>query len=85
MTKTEFIAALATKQGIPKTEATILLANFKEVLTTALSTGEPVILGADFGTFKPVTRTGTMPVTNKPYSSKSVKFTLVAQFKRSLN
>ena len=46
---------------------------------------QEVNLGSDFGTFKPTERSGTVPGTTKLYSSKSVKFSVSAPFKRDLN
>ena len=85
MTKKDFIKELATKQEITQVEATKQLDAFKSVIKSGLLAGEDVSLGSDFGTFKPTERHGTVPGTTKLYSSKSVKFSVSAPFKRDLN
>ena len=85
MTKKDFIKELATKQEITQVEATKQLDAFKSVIKSGLLAGEDVSLGSDFGTFKPTERSGTVPGTTKLYSSKSVKFSISAPFKRDLN
>ena len=85
MTKKEFIKAFAEKQGISQVEATKQLDAFKDIISNALLAGEEVSLGSDFGTFKPTSRSGTIPGTTKAYNSKSVKFVVSAPFKRDLN
>ena len=85
MTKKDFIKELATKQDITQVEATKQLDAFKSVIKSGLLAGEDVSLGSDFGTFKPTERSGTVPGTTKLYSSKSVKFSVSAPFKRDLN
>lgn len=85
MTKKEFIKALAEKQGISQVKATELLQDFKVIIKNELLAGNEVTLGSDFGTFKPTSRSGKVPGTNKPYTSKSVKFVVSAPFKRDLN
>ena len=85
MTKKDFIKELATKQDITQVEATKQLDAFKSVIKSGLISGEEVNLGSDFGTFKPTERSGTVPGTTKLYSSKSVKFSVSAPFKRDLN
>ena len=85
MTKKDFIKELAAKQEITQVEATKQLDAFKSVIKSGLLAGEDVSLGSDFGTFKPTERSGTVPGTTKLYSSKSVKFSISAPFKRDLN
>lgn len=85
MTKKDFIKALATEQGISQVEATKQLDVFKKVIKSGLSSGEEVNLGSDFGIFKPTTREGKVPGTDKLYSSKSVKFRVSDPFKKELN
>ena len=85
MTKKEFIKVFAEKQNISQVEATKQLDVFKNTISNALLAGEEVSLGSDFGTFKPTSRSGTIPGTTKSYTSKSVKFVVSAPFKRDLN
>ena len=85
MTKKDFIKLLAEKQKISQVEAAKQLDVFKTVIKSGLLSGEEVNLGSDFGTFKPTERSGTVPGTTKLYSSKSVKFSVSAPFKRDLN
>lgn len=85
MTKKDFIKLLAEKQEISQVEAAKQLDVFKSVIKEGLLSGEEVNLGSDFGTFKPTERSGTVPGTTKLYSSKSVKFSVSAPFKKDLN
>lgn len=86
MTRKEFVKALADKQGITQTTAKQFLDAVKSIIVAELTAGKEVTLGSDFGTFKPVTRTGVGPGPSKlPYSSKSVTFKISAPFKTSLN
>ena len=85
MTKKDFIKLLAEKQEISQVEAAKQLDVFKTVIKSGLLSGEEVNLGSDFGTFKPTERNGAVPGTTKLYSSKSVKFSISAPFKRDLN
>ena len=85
MTKKDFIKLLAEKKEISQVEAAKQLDVFKTVIKSGLLSGEEVNLGSDFGTFKPTERSGTVPGTTKLYSSKSVKFSISAPFKRDLN
>lgn len=56
------------------------------IVTTQVAEGNEVALGQSFGTFKPVTRSGVSTLGDKkPYSTKSVKFSISAPFKRILN
>lgn len=85
MTKKDFIKLLAEKQDISQVAALKQLDVFKSIIKESLISGEEVNLGSDFGTFKPTERSGTIPGTTKAYSSKSVKFSVSAPFKRDLN
>lgn len=85
MTKKDFIKLFAEKQNVSQVEATKQLEAFKAIIKDGLISGEEVSLGSDFGTFKPTSRSGKIPGTTKPYSSKSVKFSVSAPFKRDLN
>ena len=86
MTRKEFVKALADKQGITQITAEQFLDAVKSIIVAEISAGNEVTLGSDFGTFKPVTRTGVGPGPSKlPYSSKSVTFKISAPFKTSLN
>lgn len=85
MTRKELVKALATKQGITQTTAEQHLDAVKSIIIAEISAGHEVVLGPDFGTFKPVTRNGVVPGTKTQYNSKSVKFSISAGFKTSLN
>lgn len=85
MTKKDFIKLFAEKQNVSQVEATKQLEAFKAIIKDGLISGEEVSLGSDFGTFKPTSRSGTIPGTTKLYSSKSAKFSVSAPFKRDLN
>ena len=85
MTRKEFIKALAEKQGITQLAAEKFLDGAKSIIVAEVSAGNEVVLGPDFGTFKPVTRNGVVPGTKTQYNSKSVKFSISAGFKTSLN
>ena len=85
MTRKELIKALATKQGITQTTAEAHLDAVKSIIVAEVSAGHEVVLGPDFGTFKPITRSGKAPGTGKSYTSKSVKFSPSAALKRVLN
>lgn len=85
MTRKELISKLAETQGITKVAAEANLEAFKSVVRAELANGNEVNLGSDFGTFKPVTNSGTIPGTDKKYTSKSVKFSISGPFKSGLN
>lgn len=85
MTRKELIKALAEKQGITQITAEQFLDAVKSIIVAELTAGKEVHLGSDLGTFKPVTRTGVIPDTDTRYSTKSVKFSISAPFKTSLN
>lgn len=85
MTKKELVKALAAKQGITQTTAEQFLDAIKSIIVAELTAGKEVSLGSDIGTFKPVTRTGVIPNTDTRYSTKSIKFSISAPFKTSLN
>ena len=84
MTKKNFIKTLATKQDVTQTKALSMFDDMKSIIKDELIAGNKVVLGSDFGTFKPTSRTGTLPMINKPYSSKSTKFVVSKPFKREL-
>ncbi len=85
MNKKEFIKVLATKQEISQGAASDILDSVKGIIKTELTAGNEVVLGSDFGTFKPTRRTGLVPGTNTKYDSSSVKFSISAPFKKALN
>lgn len=85
MTRKELVKALADKQGITQITAGQFLDAAKSIIVAEVSAGNEVVLGPDFGTFKPVTRIGIIPGTKTQYNSKSVKFSISAGFKTSLN
>lgn len=86
MTRKEFIKALAEKQGITQITAGQFLDALKDIIKEEISAGNEVTLGTDFGTFKPTHRSGIAPGPGGgEYSSKSVKFSISAGFKTSLN
>ena len=85
MTRKELVKALADKQGITQITAGQFLDALKDIIKEEVSAGNEVVLGPDFGTFKPVTRNGVIPGTKTQYNSKSVKFSISAPFKTSLN
>jgi len=85
MTRKELVKALATKQGTTQGVAEQLLDSVKSIIVAELISGNEVTLGPDFGTFKPVTKTGVIPGTKTQYSSKSVKFSISSPFKTRLN
>lgn len=85
MTKKDFIKLLAEKQNVSQVAALKQLDDFKAIIKDGLTSGEEVNLGSDFGTFKPTERSGKIPGTTKTYSSRSVKFSVSAPFKRDLN
>ena len=85
MTRKELVKALAEKQGITQITAEQLLDAIKSIIVAELTAGKEVNLGSDLGAFKTVTRTGVIPGTDTRYSTKSVKFSISAPFKTSLN
>jgi DNA-binding protein HU-beta len=92
MTKAELIDTLSTHNDIgSKTKADRILTFLKETIIAELSAGNQVVLGQDFGTFKPVTRaarTGVNPTTKAAIqipASKTIKFSISAPLKRELN
>jgi len=84
MTRKEFIKALAEKQEISPAKAEYVLDDIKSILKTELLAGNKVVLGSDFGTFKPTNRSGVVPTTGAKYNSKSVKFAVSKPFKCEL-
>ena len=85
MTRKELIKALAEKQGITQATAEAHLDAVKSIIVAEVSAGNPVTISNTFGAFKPITRSGKVPGTGKPYTSKSVKFSPSAALKRVLN
>ena len=87
MTRKELVKSLADKQGITQITAGQFLDALKDIIEEEVSAGNEVTLGPDFGTFKPITRTGVVPGSNpvRHYSSKSAKFDPSVAFKRALN
>ena len=85
MTRKELIKALAIKQGITQATAEAHIDAVKSIIVAEVSAGNPVTISNTFGAFKPITRSGKVPSTGKPYTSKSVKFSPSAALKRGLN
>jgi len=87
MTRKELLQELALCQDLgTKAAAERVLDHLISTVTAQLAAGNEVALGQSFGTFKPVTRTGVSTLGDKkPYSTKSVKFSISAPFKRTLN
>ena len=87
MTRKELLQELALCQDLgTKAAAERVLDHLTSVIAAQLAAGNSVALGQSFGTFKPVTRTGVSTLGDKkPYSTKSVKFSISAPFKRTLN
>ncbi len=85
MTRKELVKSLADKQGITQITAGQFLDALKDIIKEEVSAGNEVVLGPDFGTFKPVTRNGVIPGTKTQYDSRSVKFSISTGFKTSLN
>lgn len=85
MTKSELVKALAVKCGVSQAAASDMLDNVKAVITAELSAGRPVVLGSDFGTFKPCSFNGKVPTSDRTYSTKGVKFAISDPFKRVMN
>jgi nucleoid DNA-binding protein len=86
MTKSELINKLALCDAIgTKKAAGEVLDYLSATIVAELSAGNQVVLGQNLGTFKPVTRSGKVPGTGKPYTSTSTKFSVSAALKRELN
>ena len=87
MTRKELLQELALCQDLgTQASAERVLDHLITIVTTQLAAGNSVILGQSFGTLKPVTRSGVSTLGDKkPYSTKSVKFSISAPFKRTLN
>ncbi|MDY0301788.1 MAG: HU family DNA-binding protein [Trichlorobacter sp.] len=67
MTKADFVAAVAEKAGLKKTDAANAVASFIEVVTEALKNNDEICL-VGFGTFSTVkreARTGQNPQTGE--------------------
>ena len=87
MTKAELIKELALCSDLgTKAAAERVLNHLENIIITQLAIGNPVALGQSFGTLKPITRSGVSTLGDKkPYTTKSVKFSISAPFKRTLN
>ena len=86
MTKNELLQELALSTDLgTKAAADRVLDHLTSIITAQVAAGNSVALGQSFGTFKPTARSGKVPGTNTPYTSKSVKFSISAPFKRALN
>ncbi|MBQ9870548.1 MAG: HU family DNA-binding protein [Eubacterium sp.] len=90
MNKTEFIAALAEKTGMKKTDAEKAVKGFTELVAETLKTGEKVSL-VGFGTFEVLereAREGRNPRTGKNMTipaSKAPKFKAGRGLKEAVN
>lgn len=87
MTRKELLQELALCQDLgTKAAADRVLDHLITIVTTQLAAGNTVALGQSFGSLKPVTRSGVSTLGDKkPYTTKSVKFSISAPFKRTLN
>ena len=87
MTRKELLQELALCQDLgTKAAAERVLDHLISTVTTQLAAGNSVALGQSFGSLKPVTRSGVSTLGDKkPYTTKSVKFSISAPFKRTLN
>ena len=87
MTKAELLHELALCPDLgTKAAAERVLNHLESIISTQLAIGNSVALGQSFGTLKPVTRSGVSTLGDKkPYTTKSVKFSISAPFKRTLN
>ena len=87
MTRKELLQELALCQDLcTQVSAKRVLDHLITIVTAQLAAGNSVALGQSFGTFKPITRSGVSTLGDKkPYSTKSVKFSISAPLKRTLN
>ncbi len=87
MTRKELLQELALCQDLgTKAAAERVLDHLISTVTTQLAAGNSVALGQSFGSLKPITRSGVSTLGGKkPYTTKSVKFSISAPFKRTLN
>ena len=87
MTRKQLIKELALCADLgTQAAAERVLDQLITVITTQIAEGNEVALGQSFGTLKPVTRSGVSTLGDKkPYSTKTVKFSISAPFKRTLN
>lgn len=87
MTRAELLHELALCHDLgTKAAAERVLDHLTGLITAQLAEGNSVALGQSFGTLKPVTRSGVSTLGDKkPYTTKSVKFSISAPFKRTLN
>lgn len=80
MNKSELISAIATQTGVTKASANRILDAFITTVTTALKTGDQIVLPG-FGSFSTADRSarkGRNPQTGKPIE---IKATRVAKFR----
>ena len=86
MTRKELLIELANCPEVKSQKnAAKILGYLESTIGKQLAAGNSVTISSTFGAFKPVTRSGKAPGTGKPYTSKSVKFSPSAAFKRVLN
>ena len=87
MTRKELLQELALCQDLgTKAAAERVLNHLTSLITAQLAAGNSVALGQSFGSLKPVTRSGVSTLGDKkPYTTKSVKFSISVPFKRTLN
>lgn len=87
MTRKELLIELAYCPDLgTKAAAERVLNHLESIITTQLAMGNSVALGQSFGSLKPITRSGVSTLGDKkPYTTKSVKFSISAPFKRTLN
>lgn len=90
MNTTELVEAVATAQGVTKTDAKKILDGFVEVIATAAAKGEEISING-FGKFKvkaSPAREGRNPRTGEPMSiaaSRKLGFTPAKAIKDKLN
>ena len=87
MTRAELLHELALCPDLgTKAAAERVLDHLTTIVVAQITAGNSVALGQSFGTLKPVTRSGVSTLgAKKPYTTKSVKFSISAPFKRTLN
>ena len=87
MTRIELLKELALCHDLgTKAAAERVLDHLESIIRAEIVLGNSVALGQSFGTFKPSTRSGVSTLGDKkPYTTKSVKFSISAPFKRILN
>ena len=87
MTRKELLIELTSCPEVKSQKAAATFLDYLEsTLTTAIAAGSSVTISKTFGTFKPITRSGISTLGDKkPYTTKSVKFSISTPFKRTLN